>query len=330
MPLNRGKMVVDGSGVAFSYGNQSPAVDAVPLAWKVGDRRFYVGGADPTLVGYECTVAGTPGTWVPITTGGGPPVTPETFLSQGVQDTRSNDEYDEAVAVPGQGSILTSPVAGGVLISMGVQDTRSNDEPDEQMDFMPGNAIPGQGGLVSGSQATLIDGSRVFLLAQGVLAESYDRRARIASSAVVLGTVYYMAVQLYRGDVVANVSSGVVATGTLTLAKVALYKKDGTQLAVSANSTATYGSQGLKTHALTAAYTVPVTDLYYLAIVFVGSAAPTLLGHTTAGAAAGETNGAIGSGSPPIAIQTGQTDMPSPGTLSSLNTAAISFWLAAS
>lgn len=65
--LNKGKQQVGVNGAPnqISYGTQSPAVDAVPLAWNVGDHRYYMGN-DPTIIGWVCTVAGTPGTWLPI------------------------------------------------------------------------------------------------------------------------------------------------------------------------------------------------------------------------------------------------------------------------
>jgi len=62
--LNRGKYNV-GTTSNFSYGNQSPAVDVVPLTWVANDRRKNM-GPDPTLLGWLCTVGGTPGTWVEI------------------------------------------------------------------------------------------------------------------------------------------------------------------------------------------------------------------------------------------------------------------------
>lgn len=61
--LNKGKI---NYGRLLSYGSQTPMVDAVPLAWSVGDRRYALTN-DPHLIGWVCTVAGTPGTWVPIT-----------------------------------------------------------------------------------------------------------------------------------------------------------------------------------------------------------------------------------------------------------------------
>ncbi len=62
--LNRGKYNV-GTTSNFSYGSQSPALDVVPLTWVANDRRKNM-GPDPTLLGWLCTVGGTPGTWEEI------------------------------------------------------------------------------------------------------------------------------------------------------------------------------------------------------------------------------------------------------------------------
>jgi hypothetical protein len=64
--LNLGKQYV-GGGNCISYGNQSPAVDAIWLLWAVGDKRRYTGAPVNVAIDYYvCTVAGTPGTWVPV------------------------------------------------------------------------------------------------------------------------------------------------------------------------------------------------------------------------------------------------------------------------
>ena len=67
MPLNRGQYQIGAVGALnhVSYGNQSPASDATALAWQAGDYRFYI-GTDPKILGWRCTVAGTPGTWIQI------------------------------------------------------------------------------------------------------------------------------------------------------------------------------------------------------------------------------------------------------------------------
>ena len=67
MPLNVGKQYI-GGGHNVSYGDQSPALDAVPLAWIAGDRRYYVGSND-LIIEYICTASGTPGTWREVRNG---------------------------------------------------------------------------------------------------------------------------------------------------------------------------------------------------------------------------------------------------------------------
>ncbi len=64
--LNKGQIQVGVSSQPnqISYGDQSPAVDAVPLPWIAGDFRYYI-GINSTLLGWRCTISGTPGTWVP-------------------------------------------------------------------------------------------------------------------------------------------------------------------------------------------------------------------------------------------------------------------------
>ena len=61
--MNTGKTNVGGR--FLSYGNQSPAIDVVPLLWAVGDKRYYFGNSS-NIFGWICTVGGTPGTWVEI------------------------------------------------------------------------------------------------------------------------------------------------------------------------------------------------------------------------------------------------------------------------
>lgn len=81
MALNKGKNQVGqvGSLNQISYGDQSPADDAVPLSWNVGDFRYYIGSNTFTL-GWRCVTAGTPGTWRQVSSGGF-----DLFLSYGNQ-----------------------------------------------------------------------------------------------------------------------------------------------------------------------------------------------------------------------------------------------------
>lgn len=67
-PINTGRFNVAGAA-SISWGSQSPASDSVPVAWNVGDFRNYL-GSSTTILGWRCTAAGTPGTWVQLNLGG--------------------------------------------------------------------------------------------------------------------------------------------------------------------------------------------------------------------------------------------------------------------
>lgn len=66
--LNKGKIQVGDSGTPaqISYGTQSPASDTTALTWNAGDFRYAVGITSLSLVGWRCTVGGTPGTWADV------------------------------------------------------------------------------------------------------------------------------------------------------------------------------------------------------------------------------------------------------------------------
>jgi hypothetical protein len=70
MPLNTSKLIAGGE--VYSYGNQSPAVDAVPLQWNLPAFRYNADPAgliDPTVAGiygWQLSTPGTPGVWVPV------------------------------------------------------------------------------------------------------------------------------------------------------------------------------------------------------------------------------------------------------------------------
>jgi hypothetical protein len=69
MALNLGKILA--GGTTYSYGNQSPAVDAVPLAWTLPAFRYNVdpaGSVNPALAGiYGWQLTAAPNTWVAVT-----------------------------------------------------------------------------------------------------------------------------------------------------------------------------------------------------------------------------------------------------------------------
>lgn len=132
--LNTGKTNVGGSSNK-SYGNQSPAVDAVPLAWLAGDHRYYM-GVNPTIIGWVCTVSGTPGTWVQITTGGAPPA------NQILMDIPFlyGDSWDTPRVLPGH-------LGHAVYGAPATDDWQNLGEGGETFNYF---AVPNAGGVVPG------------------------------------------------------------------------------------------------------------------------------------------------------------------------------------
>ncbi len=167
---------------------------------------------------------------------------------------------------------------------------------------------------MTGLRTLTRDRAQVLRIGQGYFAETYQRPSNQSGSLAATQLLYGMAVGLLAGDVVTNMTVPVQTAGaSVTLAKVALYSKTGTLLASSADASASFNSTGLKTVAMSSAYTVPTDDLYYAAFLAVSTVTmPTILrgmGSVTAACAGG-----IGSGSPVQVVQTGQADLPSPAT----------------
>ena len=150
---------------------------------------------------------------------------------------------------------------------------------------------------------------------RSIITETFPLLACTASQISIDGTVYYVLVGLKEGDVVSSLSVYIPTAcqgATMTLSKLGLYSTGGTQLAVSAGQGTAWESAGLKTAAMTTPYTAPSNMAAYVAIVAKGTTLPTFLrGPTFA-----QVSSPIGSGTRPIAAQTAQTDLPSPGTLS--------------
>jgi polygalacturonase len=129
---------------------------------------------------------------------------------------------------------------------------------------------------------------------------------------MVDGTIYFMLEGFRAGDVVAGISFIVTSIGaTMTLSKVGLYTTAGVRLAISADQTTAWESNGRKTVAFTAPYTVPANAALYLAIIGKGGTLPTVL----RGGAAAAAGTAIGAGVRPIGTQTSQTDLVDPATI---------------
>lgn len=163
---------------------------------------------------------------------------------------------------------------------------------------------------------------------QGMIAESFNRMSASASqTTTVTQELRGAAVGLRAGDVVTNINFLVAVAGTsYTIGRVGLYKKDGTLLASCANDTTIFtATAGMRTVALSAAYTVPTDDLYYPCYlgVFTGTAAQLMRGTSLSNALAG-----IGSGAGGGVAQTGQADLPSPSASFTVSGTAI--WIAVS
>lgn len=100
------------------------------------------------------------------------------------------------------------------------------------------------------------------------------------------GSLHLVGAFLKAGQVVTNISffSSGTAAGTPTNQFFALYGKTRMLLAQSANATtAAWAANTIKTLAMTTAYTVPVSDIYYAAVMVTATTAPSLKGTSVSG-----------------------------------------------
>jgi hypothetical protein len=147
---------------------------------------------------------------------------------------------------------------------------------------------------------------------EGLISQNFDRMTSSNTSVLISGTVYYMLVPLYAGEIVTNVLIGVDSAGTLqTLGKVALYSKTGTQLAVSADQgNAWSAATGIYSVAMGTPFTILTTDVYYCAVLSVAGAGPGLSRSANSLSSAIAAPGGVR----PCASQSGQADMPGSAT----------------
>lgn len=131
----------------------------------------------------------------------------------------------------------------------------------------------------------------------------YDSASDTGQVALATGVMTSVPIFLQAGDVVTNLSfrSGATAAGTPTNYWFALYSDAATPalLAQTADQTSTaWAANTTKTLALSAAYTVPKTSIYWAAIMVTATTPPTLLGACAAPAiVTGERNLSQSSGS---------------------------------
>lgn len=127
--------------------------------------------------------------------------------------------------------------------------------------------------------------SRGNLGISGTLAETVAREMCIEAnlSTIASGATGIYAIRLTAGMLITNISffSATTAAGTPTSQIFGLYSRGGTLLAKTADDGSTaWGANSIKTLALTSAYRIQVTDLYYLAVSVTAATAPTFKGVT--------------------------------------------------
>lgn len=170
----------------------------------------------------------------------------------------------------------------------------------------------------------------IALRAQGLFAETFDRKLVLsggAGAAMVSGTVYYTAIPLLAGDVVANIHIAITQAGvSVTMAKVGLCSPLAVLLGSSANQTSAWESTGMKSIVLASPYTVTSSGLYYIeAIAVAGGTLPGITRGIVA-SATNAINAAVGGGQMPFGTQTGQADLPANGVLAAPGAAQFPFW----
>lgn len=160
-------------------------------------------------------------------------------------------------------------------------------------------------------------------VALGDITGTFDRSLPTAAGVPTSQLPYYVPVYLRAGEVISNISLHVSAFTTgPTNFFVGLYSSIGTRLAVSADAFASITTTGQKTIALSAAYTVLDSGIYYIGILNNG-------GNFQLLRQASSTAAKIGTGAFPYAQDTSttSTSLPSPATMTAGTSA---FWAAVS
>lgn len=164
----------------------------------------------------------------------------------------------------------------------------------------------------------------------GSIAETIDRRICTETNTTAptaSGTLFMQAIWLNAGQVCTNISfhSATTASATPTNGFFALYDGSRNLLAQTANfTTEAWAATSIKTKALTTPYTVPLTGLYYVAIMITATTIPTLKGNTA------RTGGQLASQAPIIAgaSTTGlTTTLPNPAAAITAN-GLVTVWAA--
>lgn len=146
---------------------------------------------------------------------------------------------------------------------------------------------------------------------QAIVAQTHDRVIAASSLASTSGELRVSAIALVAGQVVTNLLCIVGLAGAgMTHGYLCLYSVANPRLALSADSPTSFQGTGLITLAMTVAYTVPATGLYYAGFLgTTGTSMPNIVGVTNGTTAA---TIAVGTGSAPMTHQTGLTSPPDP------------------
>lgn len=159
----------------------------------------------------------------------------------------------------------------------------------------------------------------------GTIAETIPRDLcpEVNTTAAATGTLFLQAIYLRAGQLVSSISiwSATTAAGTPTNGFFALYDAARNLLAQSANfTTEAWAANSVKTKAMTTAYRVPVSGLYYIGLLQVATTIATIKGGTA------KTGGQLAAAAPILngTSSTGlTTTLPNPAAAITAGTASI-------
>ena len=164
----------------------------------------------------------------------------------------------------------------------------------------------------------------------GTIAETIPRELCTETNTTVsaTGTLNMMAIYLYAGQLVSNISlcSATTAAGTPTNYRFGLFDSSRVKLAESNNQTTTaWAANTVKTLAMTTPYRVPASGLYYIGYYITATTVPTLKGFTAK-------TGAQLAGTAPILHGSSSTGLTTalPDPAAALTVQTWTFWAAVS
>lgn len=168
--------------------------------------------------------------------------------------------------------------------------------------------------------------------AQGILAAPFDPATAASGTAFTSGTVYMTRVDIVNAVTLSGLIFTISTAGAgLTAGQnlAGLYDAAGTRVAVSADQSAAWTTQGMVTPAFTAPYAA-APGAYFLALLSVGATPISLLRAASSGAASGVLSYGLGAGGARFATgPTAQTSLPASVTMASRTATGTAFWVGA-